>query len=353
MPTEGSVIAGRRARALAAAVPGEGTLVVLLSGGASALMALPADGIALDDKVRVTEILLRGGAAIDALNAVRKHLSAIKGGRLAAAMTAPSRTLAISDVVGDDLAVIGSGPTVADASTFADALAALDRVADRSAWPAAVTRRLVQGAAGALTETPKPGDARLARHHATVIGGRRDAMAGAADLAARRGYTTIVLEAPVTGEARHAVVEHLGQVAALLASGAGRSTRGLCVISSGETTVRVTGRGRGGRNQEFVLAGLEHLPGLGPFAACASVGTDGVDGPTDAAGAIGDATSLARAAAAGLAPAGDFLQQNDSYHFFRAMDDLVVTGPTGTNVGDLQVVLAPIEPSGPPAAAGV
>ena len=332
VPTEGSESAGRRALAMAnAAGPGE-TLLVLISGGASALMAVPAGALRLSDKQRTTGRLLREGAEIHDLNAVRKHLSAIKGGQLATATEASCTTFAISDVVGDDLTAIASGPTVADPTTFAGALRVLAACGGTDAYPPAVVARLQEGRDGRVAETPKPGDPRLARSRARVIGSRHEAMAGAADAARARGYQVVVVRPPVVGEARVAAASHLAQ--AWPAAG-----QPLCVVSSGETTVRVTGTGRGGRNQELALAAVEPLAALGRPAMLASVGTDGVDGPTDAAGAIADDTTAARARQRGLPPPARFLDDNDSYAFFDALDDLVRTGATGTNVGDLQVLL--------------
>jgi glycerate 2-kinase len=334
LPTAASEAAGRKALALAESTTADDTLLVLISGGASALMALPADGVTLEDKRATTQQLLRAGADIYALNTVRKHLSAIKGGWLAARARAACRTLVISDVVGDDLSVIASGPTVADASTFEDALASLQRFGGEDAYPPAVVARLRRGAAGTLPETPKPGDARLAASTTTVIGSRRDAMAGASAEAASLGYHVVRVDDPVVGDARTTAVAHLRAVIAR-ASGAGRPA---CIVSSGETTVHVTGHGRGGRNQEFALAAAGPLAQLGGAALIASVGTDGVDGPTDAAGAIADATTLHRARAAGQSP-DRALSDNDAYAFFDALGDLIHTGPTGTNVGDLQIIL--------------
>jgi glycerate 2-kinase len=334
LPTAASEDAGRRALALADSVRPDETLLVLVSGGASALLAVPADGVTLDDKRRTTNQLLRAGADIYALNTVRKHLSAIKGGWLAARTKGLCRTLVISDVVGDDLSVIASGPTVADASTFDDALAVVHRFGGTAAFPAAVIERLQQGAAGAIDDTPSPGDPRLSRTTTTVIGSRREAMAGAAEEAARRGYRVVRIDDAVTGEARSVAVTHFQHALAQAGSG----SRPVCIISSGETTVHVTGAGKGGRNQEFALAASPLLATADAPAALASAGTDGVDGPTDAAGAIVDRTTLSRASAAGLPP-DRFLSDNNAYAFFHALGDLIHTGPTGTNVGDLQVIL--------------
>ena len=335
LPTPSSEAGGRKALDLAASVDAGETLLVLISGGASALMAVPADGITLDDKRATTDRLLRAGADIHALNTVRKHLSAIKGGRLAARVRGTCRTLVVSDVVGDDPSFIASGPTVADASRFQDALDVIVRFGGEAAHVPAVVTRLRRGASGdrAVPETPKPGDARLARAQTAVIGSRRDAVAGAAAGAAALGYQVLRLDDAVVGEARTAAVSHMGAALAR-AAGIGRP---VCIVSSGETTVHVTGRGKGGRNQEFALAAAPLLAQHG-MSVVASVGTDGIDGPTDAAGAIADSTTVARAAAAGL-PLDRHLDDNDSYAFFRALGDLVITGPTGTNVGDLQVIL--------------
>jgi glycerate 2-kinase len=301
------------------------------------LMAVPADGVTLDDKRGTTERLLRAGADIHALNTVRKHLSALKGGWLAARAPGVCHTLVISDVVGDDPSVIASGPTIGDASRFQDALDVLARFGGEVVYPPAVVARLRQGAAGrdaAVPETPKPDDPRLGRASITIIGSRRDAMAGAATEAALRGYTILRLDDPVVGDARTTAVSHLRTVLAR-AAGFGRPA---CIVSSGETTVHVTGAGKGGRNQEFALAAARQLADLGAPAFAASAGTDGIDGPTDAAGAIADSTTMARAAAAGLS-ADRHLADNNSYAFFDVLGDLIHTGPTGTNVGDLQIIL--------------
>jgi hydroxypyruvate reductase len=334
LPTDASEAAGRRALELAESTTADETLLVLISGGASALMALPAEGVTLADTRAATAQLLRAGADIYALNTVRKHLSAIKGGWLAARARATCRALIVSDVVGDDVSVIASGPTVADATTFEDALALVRPYGGEDAFPPAVIARLRRGAQGAVPETPKPGDPRLARSTATIIGSRRDAMNGAAAAAAALGYTVLRLDDAVVGDARTAAASHL-RAALARASGIARPA---CIVSSGETTVNVTGHGRGGRNQEFALAAATQLAEQGDAAVVASAGTDGIDGPTDAAGAIADATTLARANAAGASP-DRALADNNAYAFFDAIGDLIRIGPTGTNVGDLQVIL--------------
>lgn len=334
-PDHESEKAGRQALALARSGSSDECLLVLLSGGASALMAVPADGVSLEEKARTATLLMRRGADIYDLNTVRKHLSGIKGGQLAAAATGMSWTLAISDVVDDDLGVIGSGPTVADRTTFADALAVLERRGGVSDHPPSIVERLERGARGDLAESPKPGDPRLRRASAWVIGGRREAMQGAAEKARALGYHPVIREDAIVGESWRAAVAHLEWVV----EHGDLAPRPLAIISSGETTVHVRGHGRGGRNQEFALAAAPRLSPFGAQAVLASVGTDGVDGPTDAAGAIADPTTIARGVRSGLPTSETFLADNDSYTFFHALGDLVRTGPTGTNVGDLQVLL--------------
>lgn len=333
-PDERSEAAGRRAVAVAEGVHSGEVLVILLSGGASALMAAPLDGLSLADKIATTRTMMNAGADIHALNTVRRHLSRVKGGRLAAACVGTTITLAISDVVGDDLHAIGSGPGVPDATTWADAAAALERFGAGGHVPS--VREIVRrGLAGEVADTPKPGHPALGRAIARVIGSRRDAMEGARQDAQARGYAVIVMAEPVTGEAREVAPEWLARARAR-AGGARR----VCVISSGETTVRVTGSGRGGRNLEFALALAEPLSRwAGVTVAAASVGTDGIDGSSGVAGGVVDSTTLARAEARGLERPGHYFAANDSLAFFAPLDDTVRLGRTDTNVGDLQVML--------------
>jgi hydroxypyruvate reductase len=333
VPDDRSIAAARVALEIAAAARQGDLFVLLLSGGASSMMALPAGGMTLADKQQTSRLMLQAGAEVHDLNAVRKHLSAIKGGQLAAAAAGSTLTLALSDVVGDDLSAIGSGPTVADETTFSQALAALDEYGGRDQYPAAVVARLVEGAAGTIAETPKPGDVRLARSDARVIGGWRTAVDGARAAASALGYAVHAIERPVTGEARaaaHALVDAARTLSA---------ASPFCVVAGGETTVRTTGSGKGGRNQECALAMARELDTLGSTVVAASVGTDGVDGPTDAAGAIVDSTTLGRAEAADIGPPERYLQEHNSYIFFDELGDLIRTGPTGTNAGDVQVIL--------------
>ena len=338
VPTEQSEAAGRRVLQLAGATSVEDVVLLLLSGGASACLAVPIDGLTLSDKVDATRALLRGGVPIDGINCVRKHLSAIKGGRLALAAESRVLTLAISDVVGpipDDPAVIGSGPTAGDPTTFSDALAVADGPAVRAHFPATARDALVRGTRGELSETPAPHDPRLSNSMVRVIGNASVAIRAAADCADELGYAVATIDEPVVGEARSAAITHLSN--ALQA--AEPLPRPACVVSAGETTVEVKGPGRGGRNQEFALALVDLLAQSSTDVAIASVGTDGVDGQTDAAGAIVDRTTRTRADAAGIGTPASFLAANDSHTFFDRLNDLVRTGPTDTNVGDLQVIL--------------
>jgi glycerate 2-kinase len=335
LPNDGSVAGAEAAVAMARQANPADLLVVLLSGGGSALMALPAEGITLAQKQQTARTLMEQGADIYELNTVRKHLSAIKGGQLAAAAAGSVLTLAVSDVVGDDLSVIASGPTVPDNSTFAQALAILGRRGGHAAYPATVVDRLRRGAAGDVAETPETGDTRLERASARVIGPQRGAIEGAQHAAESRGYHVLVVREPVTGEARDAAAAHLATVAEATKS----LPRPLCVISSGETTVTVRGTGKGGRNQEFAFAMASSLSTLGSHVAAASIGTDGIDGPTDAAGAIVDPSTFERGRKAGIETPNHYLENNDTYTFFDTIGDLIRTGPTSTNVGDLQVIL--------------
>ena len=335
VPDARSVSAARAVLDVASVAGDRDVLLLLLSGGASALMALPANGVSLEDKRRTCERLLREGAEIHALNTVRKHLSAVKGGQLAAAAGGSVLTLAVSDVVGDDVSVIGSGPSVADGSTFADALTQLDRYGGRSGYPETVVSRLTAGATGAISETPQVGDPRLARSDVRVIGNSRSAVAGASAVARSLGYTVHVVDEPVVGEARIAARRLMQLTSRMVDPLAGLQ----CVLAAGETTVRVAGTGKGGRNQECALAMARELAGIGTAVAAASVGTDGVDGPTDAAGGIVDSTTVKRAEAAGLGPLERYLDDNNSYVILDELGDLIRTGPTSTNVGDLQIVL--------------
>ena len=307
-------------------------VIALVSGGGSALLSLPAAGLSFEDKQQVNRALLGSGASIDEMNCVRKHLSAIKGGRLAVACT-PARvhTLLISDVPGDAPAVIASGPTLPDPSTCADALAIIDRY--RIALPAAARAGLESGA----YETPKPGDPRFAGHTVSMIATPQQSLEAAAALARHLGVEAHILSDEIEGESRE-----VGKVHAALARAVARRgapfAKPCVILSGGETTVTVRSQGgRGGRASEFLLGcaiALQAEPGVYVLAA----DTDGIDGIEDNAGAIVTPDTLARAAALGLAPAA-YLDRNDGYSFFAALSDLVITGPTFTNVNDFRAVL--------------
>ena len=336
-PNADSAAAAEAALELAHQSRDTGGLLVLLSGGASAMLVAPAHGISLEEKVATATRLMHAGAAIHELNCVRKHLSRIKGGQLAAA-AGRTITLALSDVhapIADDPSVIGSGPTVADDTTFADALKIVGRYG--ITLPDAVRAHLDRGGIGQADETIKSGDLRLGASTYTLVGNRLMAVEGAARAAESAGYRVVVFPDPTTGEARDAARRFL-EAAAEVARGA---TRPMCVIGSGETTVTVRGTGLGGRNQEFGLAGASALSLVDPTdreVVLASAGTDGIDGPTDAAGVVVDRETVSRGTAAGL----DWrtaLDNNDAYHFAAATGDLIIWGPTGTNVGDLHVLL--------------
>ena len=338
LPTHESVEAGRRALELAQSVRSQERLVVLLSGGASALLAVPTSGLMLKDKISITRTLLECGAEIHEINAVRKHLSQLKGGWLATASTGPTLTLAVSDVVGDDPSTIGSGPTVPDPTTFDYALGVIDRLSSRSQMPRAAIEILESGSRGHLPETPKPDDPRLKQSCLWIIGNRWSAMAGAEAEALRLGYHVVKIQEPVVGEARVVGGEYVSRIVELIRD----APRPTCVLSSGETTVRVTGSGRGGRNQEFALAVALSLTSFSKLnMVFTSIGTDGVDGLTDVAGAVVDSSTLTRSVKMGLGSPERFLDENDTYTFFKELGDLFQIGPTNTNVGDLQVALVP------------
>ncbi|WP_020173791.1 glycerate kinase type-2 family protein [Methyloferula stellata] len=303
----------------------------LISGGASALLALPAQGISLAEKQEINKALLKSGATITEMNCVRKHLSAIKGGRLAAAAT-PARmvTLMISDVPGDDPSVIGSGPTVADPTTQADALGILQKY--KIDVPASVKAVLGLPA----NETPKPGDACFSKNELRMIVTPQASLEAAAEIAKAHGYQPMILGNDIEGEARDVALVHAA-IARQVAHYGQPGAAPLALLSGGETTVTVRGKGRGGRNAEFLLALAVALDGHAGIHAIAG-DTDGIDGTEDNAGAMLAPDTLARAAAIG-ASAKAHLANNDGYSFFSALGDLVVTGPTLTNVNDFRAIL--------------
>jgi len=312
-------------------------VVCLISGGGSALLISPANGLSLQDKQETTKQLLACGATIHEINAVRKHLSRAKGGQLArAAHPAAVVSLILSDVVGDDLDVIASGPTVPDRSTFSDTMEILRRYDVWDRIPSAVRERVSQGAAGRADETPKPGDPVFERCAQILVGTNLRALDAAAQAAEQMGYRSIILSSKIEGEARE-VAKAFAAIGKEIRSSGHPLKPPACVLMGGETTVTLQGRGRGGRNQEFVLAGALALEGLSDLVLLAG-GTDGTDGPTDAAGAIADGNTIGRAKALGMAPHA-FLKRSDSYAFFKPLNDLIVTGPTRTNVMDMYLLL--------------
>ena len=323
--------AAGRILALAEGLGPDDLALCLISGGGSALLSLPAEGIALEEKQAVNRALLKSGAAIDEMNCVRKHLSAIKGGRLAAA-AAPARvvSLLISDVPGDDPAVIASGPTIADPTTFAEAKAILEKYGIEA--PASVTRLM----AAAAEETPKPGDPRIAAAESHIIAKPQASLEAAAAIAREAGITPVVLSDSIEGEARD-VAQVMAGIARQVAQHDQPMAAPCVLLSGGETTVTVRGQGRGGRNAEFLLALAVALDGL-PAVYGLACDTDGIDGSEDNAGAIVTPDSLKRAAAAGV-DAKAMLANNDGYGFFEKLGDLVLTGPTRTNVNDFRAIL--------------
>lgn len=313
-------------------------LIVLLSGGASALLPYPAPPVTLADKQRTTDLLLRAGADIFELNAVRKHLSALKGGQLAElAYPATVVALILSDVIGDPLDIIASGPTAPDPLTYGDALRVLSKYSLTKTVPRRVLHRLEQGAAGLLRDTPKPGDPLFKQVHNIVVGSNTIALEAAAAKASQLGYCPLLLSSSMQGETREVARVHAEILREVLRSRRPAAPPA-CLLSGGETTVTVRGAGKGGRNQEFALSAALQLSGVSG-ALVLSAGTDGTDGPTDAAGAIADDTTCARAIAAGLNPLAH-LANNDSYPLFAAIGDLLKTGATGTNVMDMHLMLA-------------
>ena len=330
VPDARGLTASARLLELAASAREDDLVLFLVSGGGSALTPAPVPPVTLEEKQEVTRLLLAAGATIAELNAVRKHLSRFKGGLLArAAWPATVITLALSDVIGDPLDVIASGPTAPDPTTFATALEVLERRGVRDRAPASVISRLEAGVKGEIEETPKPGDRIFGRVTNLVIGNNTLIIDAAVATARQLGFGTRLLSREIQGEAR--------EVARELVTWAQRLEPPACLVAGGETTVTVKGRGKGGRCQEFALAAaLAMRPGDGVTVLAA--GTDGTDGPTDAAGAIVDGGSVERGRAAGVDPVRA-LEDNDAYRFLRASGDLLVSGPTNTNLLDLYVLL--------------
>ncbi|MFL6350401.1 MAG: glycerate kinase [Bryobacteraceae bacterium] len=338
IPDQAGVRASAAIQALLRQLNARDLVVVAISGGASALLSAPVEPITLHAKQKTTDLLLRAGATIHELNAVRKHISALKGGRLASlAYPATIVSLILSDVIGDRPDVIGSGPTAPDPSTFGDAISVLRKFGLLKQVPPAVRERLERGARGEIEETPKPGDSVFKRVHNIVIGSNRIALEAAAQEAKARGFHALILSSAIEGETCEVARTH-AQILREVALSDHPVSSPACILSGGETTVTIQGKGKGGRNQEFALAAAFEIDGL-PNLVVLSAGTDGTDGPTDAAGAIATGETLRRARQRGLKPE-EHLAENNSYPFFDALGNLMKTGPTGTNVMDIHVLLS-------------
>ncbi len=345
VPDERGLQATRRIKEILTTAGEEDLVICLISGGGSALMTSPAEDLTLNDLKALTSVLLACGATINQINALRKHLDTVKGGELAR-LTAPATlvTLILSDVVGDPLDVIASGPSVPDTSTFEEAFQVLERYEILEKIPEPVLRHLSRGRSGKLAETPKPGDPIFERVSNTVIGSNRRAALAALKKAQEEGFHTLLLTTFLQGEARQA-----GRILASIAreiNTSGQPTpRPACIVVGGETTVSLfrapnepDERRLGGRNQELALAAVKDLS-LVDGIVLVTLATDGGDGPTDAAGAVVTGETAEKARQAGLDP-DEFLLRNDSYHFFEALDDLLKPGPTQTNVNDLAFIFA-------------
>jgi glycerate-2-kinase len=337
VPDEAGVVGTSRIMAIAEQAKENDLIICLISGGGSSLMPLPREGISIEDKQILTNALLKSGAEISEINAVRKHLSAFKGGWLAKkAYPATLLNLVLSDVMGDPLDSIASGPTVPDKSTFSDAKKILEKYVLWPKVPVSIRKILSEGERGLLQETPKPNDLVFEKVHNLVIGNNRTASSAAIDFLASKGLNTLLLSNLLKGEAKE-----VGKALAKLA-GEGfacmDTSRSLGVVAGGETIVTVSGKGVGGRNQELALSAALNLK-ESEECVIASLSTDGVDGPTDAAGAIIDGCTLKRAKQLRLDPE-KFIANNDSNSFFSKLDDLICTGATETNVNDVCVIIA-------------
>jgi glycerate-2-kinase len=312
-------------------------LICLISGGGSSLMPLPRDEITIADKKKITEDLLKCGATINEINTVRKHISEFKGGWLAKkAYPATVLNLILSDVLGDPLDFIASGPTVPDSTTFSDAVKVLKKYGLWDKAPKSIKKVLLDGERGLIPETPKAGDEAFKKVFNIVIGNNRTASTAACETLKSEGLNAVLLTSLLEGEAKHVGTVLAALAREIVASG-NPVQKPAGIVVGGETTVTVTGKGKGGRNQEIALAAALKISGL-EGVVIASLSTDGVDGPTDAAGAVADGKTIARAEAAGL-KAEEFLADNNSYNFFSKLGDLIFTGPTGTNVNDISIII--------------
>jgi hydroxypyruvate reductase len=312
-------------------------ILCLISGGGSALLPFPYNGLTLKNKQDTIKILLSCGATIHEINTIRKHISKIKGGRLAqAAYPATLVTLILSDVVGDDLDVIASGPTVPDSSSFYDCKNIFRKYNIIDKIPQNILNHIESGISGEIDETPKPHDPVFDKTYNLIIGNNFESLMSAKEKAESLGYNVLILSSMIEGETRFIAQVH-GAIAKEIIKTGNPLPLPACILSGGETTVTISGNGLGGRNQEFALSASIDISGKKNIVIL-SAGTDGIDGPTDAAGAFSDTFTLKRAEKMGLDPYR-FLSNNDSYHFFQSLGDLFITGPTNTNVMDLRIVL--------------
>ena len=336
-PDESGVEGTRKMLAIAEKAEKDDLVICLISGGGSSLMPLPRDGISLSDKRKVTDVLLKSGATINEINTVRKHISEFKGGWLAKkAYPATILNLILSDVLGDPLDFIASGPTVPDSTTFDDAIQVLEKYKLWSRMPESVRRVLSEGKKGAIPETPKASDEAFRKVYNVIIGNCSYASLAASSALQSAVLNTLLLTSLLEGEAKH-IGTALASIAREIQATGNPVKKPAAIVAGGETTVSVVGKGQGGRNQEIALAAAIKLSGLGGVVV-ASLSTDGIDGPTDAAGAISDGKTLVRAEKMGLS-AEKFLANNDSYTYFSKLGDLLFTGATGTNVNDVSVIV--------------
>ncbi|MBN2158047.1 MAG: glycerate kinase [Spirochaetes bacterium] len=311
-------------------------VISCISGGGSALLVLPAEPVTLENKQRTTDLLIKSGAGIHEINAVRKHLSSVKGGNLAAATGATVINLMISDVVGDGIDVIASGPFSPDTSTFADALRVLERYDLVGSVPAAVVDRIRSGARGEIPENPGPESPAFRRVTNLILASNIIALDAARKAAAKLGYNSIILSSMIEGDTSDAAFWH-ARIAREVVSSSNPVSAPACILSGGETTVVVAGDGLGGRNMEFAMRAAPYIDGIEGILI-ASIGTDGTDGPTDAAGAFVDGSTMVRSQEKGM-DIKEFVRRNDSYHFHERIGGLIFTGPTKTNVMDIRIML--------------
>jgi hydroxypyruvate reductase len=338
VPDERGLRAAREVFELLQDSQSEDLVLCLISGGGSALLVSPVESVSLNDLQLMTEILLGSGASINEINTLRKHLEKLKGGQLARlASPAQVATLILSDVVGDPLEVIASGPTLPDPTTYRDSLAILDRYGIMERVPGEISSHLIRGQSGEFPETPKADDPVFDSVHNFVIGSNLQAAEAALKQAEFEGFNTLLLSTYLQGEAREAG-RALGAIARQIAADGRPLPRPACLVVGGETTVTIKGKGKGGRNQELALGAVHDLAGLTQVVLL-TLATDGGDGPTDAAGAVATGETLERARQAGLDPV-DFLAHNDAYNFFEPLGDLLKPGPTKTNVNDLAFIFA-------------